>query len=68
MPERLDGLSPVRDLVNEQMHPTTMHGTRDLVVIACPRQDPDSAVGDDHRSFMRKLGEKIINRLRHLCD
>ena len=37
MPERIDSLNPVRDLVKEQMYPTTMHSTRDLATIRAPR-------------------------------
>ncbi len=68
MPKRLDSLRSARDLVKEQMHPTTMHGTRDRVVIACARQDFGGTRGDYHQSFMRKLGEKIVNYLRHLAN
>ncbi|GAB3359172.1 MULTISPECIES: hypothetical protein [Giesbergeria] len=68
MPKSLDHLSPVRDLAKEEMHPTTMHSTRDSVVIACSRQDPYGAISNDNRSLMSKLGQKFINYLRRLAD
>lgn len=67
MPKHPDCSRPVRDLAKEQMSPTTMHGTRDNVVIACSRQDPYSAIGNDNRSFMSKLGDKVINHLHKLA-
>ena len=46
------------------LHPTTMHGTKDSVVVSGTRENPDSAICDGDRSMLSKLAEKVINYLR----
>ena len=43
---------------------TTMHGTRDSVVVSGTRENPDSAISDADRSMLSKLAERVINYLR----
>ena len=43
---------------------TTMHGTRDSVVVSGTRENADSAVGNLDRSLRSKLAEKVIHYLR----
>ena len=43
---------------------TTMHGTRDSVVVSGTRENADSATCDGDRSMLSKLAEKVINYLR----
>ena len=43
---------------------TTMHGTRDSVVVSGTRENADSAMCDANRSMLSKLAERVINYLR----
>jgi hypothetical protein len=43
---------------------TTMHGTRDCVVVSGTRENADNAICDADRSMLSKLAEKVINYLR----
>lgn len=43
---------------------TTMHGTRDSVVVSGTRENADSAMCDGDRSMLSKLAERVINYLR----
>lgn len=67
MPKHPDCSRPVRDLAKEQMYPTTMHGTRDLVVIRDPLDRSMGAIGNNNGSFMSKLGDKVIDYLHKLA-
>ena len=43
---------------------TTMHGTRDCVVVSGTRENADSTVCNLDRSMLSKLAERVINYLR----
>ena len=67
MSKRLDSPRPVRDLVKEVMYPTTMHGTRDSVVISSAGQSPNNGIQHDDRALMRKLTYKGLNYRRRFA-
>ena len=58
---------PTRDFVKEKVYPTTMHGTRDLVVILDPPHRSMGAIGGNSGTFMSRLGDKVIDYLRKLA-
>jgi hypothetical protein len=43
---------------------TTMHGTRDSIVVSGTRENTDSAICDADRSMSSRLAEKVITYLR----
>ncbi len=57
---------PTRDFAKEEMYPTTMHGTRDLVVIRDPPDRSMAAIGNSG-TFMSRFGDKVIDYLRMLA-
>lgn len=67
MSKRLDSPRPVRDLVKEEMYPTTMHGTRDSVVISCAGQGPNGGIQHDDQGLLGKLAYKALNYLRQFA-
>ena len=61
-------LNPVGDVVQEQMYPTTMYGTRDSITLLDPWQNPNSSIQYANRGLISKLGEKVLNYLRHFAN
>ncbi len=57
-----------RDLVKEELLPTTMHGSRKCVVIACSRQDPFSTISDSDQGLVDRLLENVLNYMRRLAN
>ena len=56
-----------RDLVKEEISPTTMHGTRDSITLAGARQIPTSGSQRDDWGLTGKLAYKIRNYLRQFA-
>ena len=65
MPERFNGINPVRDFRSRNRCTRPRCTAPEIASsLLAPGRTPTAAVGNDDRGLMRKLAQKIINYLR----